>query len=82
MKKINHLLQLGSILLMIGAIILFVMASKSVKQVGAPNFDLTRWEDVDLFILKLGFNCLIGSFVLSVSSFFFSVKWLNKKENK
>lgn len=80
MKKINHLLQLGSILLMIGSIILFIMVSKSVKQVGTTNFDLTKWQDADLYVLKLGFNCLVASFALSVSSLFFSIKWLNKKE--
>lgn len=74
MKKFNMLIQMGSVFFVIVSVVLFGFTYTDISKVGHTGFDLTKWLDADIYVLKLGWHSLILGAVLNVASFILNIK--------
>ncbi len=74
MRKFSLAMQVLAVILLVGAILLFGIAADALKHVGTSDFDVSKWEDVDFFALRSGFQLLIASLISNALSFLIRLK--------
>ncbi len=55
-----------AILCLLVSLLLFTFAMPDIAKVGSVDFDLVKWLDADIFILKCSFYFLISGFFFSL----------------
>ncbi|MER2226423.1 MAG: hypothetical protein ABS916_05145 [Carnobacterium sp.] len=74
MKNKILIFQVLSIIILGISLAGFLLVSPSILAVGTNNFDLGKWLDADVFVIKWAMGLFILGFLLNLIIFFFSLR--------
>ena len=79
MRKIASYLQICAVFFCLFSIILFGLTYGDISKIGQQNFDIIKWLDADIYLLRWGWYSLILAAFLSLTSLVLNIKFFQNK---